>query len=149
MSNKSTFKFVFPKISKEYEALVNPTHIEHAAALTMADNDTDMCMVYHDTTPLFLCIYDENDYDHPYHYFYESKNEPHDVYVLFGDRAVSTVNDEGFDKLIEQREEIDFDTMYHAFNTEEEANAYVLGLSDRDEWGDYMIISEDEFNQLP
>lgn len=146
---KSVYKFVFPKISKEYEALASPTSIEHATALTMADHNTDLCMVYKNEVLQFFCTCDDGDYDKPFRYFYEEKCEPHDVYVLFGENAVSIVNDEGFDNLIEQHEEIDFDTTYHTFNTEEEANAYVLGLSDRDEWGDYMIISEDEFNQLP
>ena len=126
---KSTFKFVFPKKNMEYEALVNPYHIEPAAALAMAEHQTDTCLVYFAETLQFVCVHDASNKEKPFRYYYEDKREKCDVYLLIGDEdAIFDVNNDDIESLIENRAAHHFQLIHETFDSSEKAQAFMKGI---------------------
>jgi hypothetical protein len=125
---KSTFKFVFPKKNLEYEALANPMHIEAIAALAMAEQDADVCMVYFTEILQFVCIH-VDDYDKPFRYYYEDKRSVNDVIIMIaGDDTISDFNGNEIEDFMKEHQSSDYHLVYESFCTSEEARAFMKGI---------------------
>lgn len=127
MSNKSTFKFVFPKISKEYEALANPSHIEPVSTIAMSEHNTDLCLVYFADTLYFISVYDDK--EKKFKFFYEDRHENHTLTLMIAHR--DTIDDYESDEMndfMERHQSSDYHLINETFDTGEEGAAFLRGL---------------------
>lgn len=151
---KSKFKFVFPKISKEYEAMANSMHIEPAAAMALYEEKTDLCMVYYADTLQFFCRYDKDDKDKHFKYYYEDKSKPREIHIICDAEIVECYRSEGCDVEAAKTAVAQYGVFpdylkERTFRTEEEVNAYTMGYTDAMEMTDHMddfaFLSEEEY----
>ncbi len=141
---KTNFKFVFPKSSKEYEALVNPMHIEAAAITAMANENTDLAMVYKDEKILLVCVRESEGYK----FLYEDKSEETELFMVFGGAASRLAEELDSTTFNERKETMTYDLKDITFHSEGEANAYLRGLADGSGWEGYTSVSEDFYNEI-
>ncbi len=126
--SKSTFKFVFPKISKEYEALVNPSFIEAAAVTALAQESTDLVHVFYGDTLQFICVYNDKD-ENQYRFYYEKEQENHEVFLLISDdETICDLENSTIEEFMEMHESSDYHLVYEEFSTSEEASAFMKGI---------------------
>lgn len=149
---KSTFKFVFPKKSMEYEALANPMHIRAAAAMAMSEEKTDLCMVYFSDTLQFICVYNkENDEEMPFKYYFEDKQENHEVIIMIaGSDTIDDFNSDTIDDFMNEHQSSDYSLVKEKFNSAEESRAFMkgIGVFCDGQHQDYTSITEEMYNTL-
>ena len=77
-----------------------------------------------------------------------TQKKTHKVYILLGEMAVDTFQNEGVKCLIDQFDEVGGDVRCREFETEKEATAYCLGLDDALGWEDYILISKNSYDKI-
>lgn len=128
--SKSTFKFVFPKISKEYEVLVNPSFIEAAAVTALAQESTDLVQVFHGDSVLLICMFDDKD-EKKYRFYYEQKQENHEVILMISDdETICDLENDTIEEFMEEHESSDYHLVYEEFSSSEEASAFMKGIEE-------------------
>ena len=152
MSQKSEFRFEFPKLGTEYTALVNSYHIEQAAAIIMAEHEADLCVVYFGDTLQFVCRYTDKPLpgENGFQFLYPDKSKFTSLHLLVGEDEISYYMEGGIDEVLKNMNlEDGYNIIRRDFYTTEEADAFeygvdaVMSLLGRED--EYAFISEDEY----
>ena len=157
MSQKSEFRFEFPKLGTEYKALANSAHIEQVTAIVMGEHDTDLCIVWWDETLLFICRYENKrkQGERCFKFFYEDKSKPQSTRLICDADIVEYYKENGRDteaakKTVEQYGVFPDYLTERTFHSENEVNAYVLGVDDAMSMtgneDNYCFLSEEEYS---
>ena len=148
---KSVFKFVFPKISKEYEAKVNPMHMEAAAVTAMCSENTDLCTISSSDGVLLVCFHNPKDLDRPFRFFYEDKHEEHNVILLIArDDTICDFEGDTIEDFMQEHESEDYHLVYETFDTSDEAHAFMKGIETfcDGQHQAYTFITEEHYDIL-
>ena len=156
MSEKSEFRFVFPKLGTEHKALANAAHIEPVTSIVMGEHNADLCVVYWGETLMFVCIYDKN-CDKKFRFLYEDKSERTEIKVVYGPEAfIEAIDCENIEEALNEADSEIERTFIHtrnrSFYSQEEAQAYVWGFEDgmdvTDHDDDFRFVSEENYSKI-
>lgn len=152
MSQKSEFRFEFPKLGTEYTALANSMHIEPVTAIVMEQHKTDLCIVYFADTLQFICRYTDKPKEGELHFqfFYQDKSKRTTVRFLVGEVETSAYLEGGMDAVLERRGLSNgVNIAERDFYSREEADAFVSGvdtvMSMIGREDEYAFITEDDW----
>ena len=152
MSQKSEFRFEFPKLGTEYKALANSMYIEPVTAMVMEQHKADLCIVYFADTLQFICRYTDKPKEGERHFqfFYRDESKHTPVHLLVGESEASWYMENGMEAVMEHCELSNgYNIIERGFHTREEADAFVSGvdtvMSMTGREGEYAFITEDDW----